>query len=203
MRQHGLVTMGASCESAGITEKQRRATRRSEGAASYASRSLTRFVGAPDTGSGDCAALTAVGRRRRSGRTRRRLDSGGSSTGPRTRYELTVAGERCAAGQRRQGPSQSTRIDDRTCRSNRASRARASSERSAIARRCSVSSSWAALSTTALRRGVASLRRLTDCAERLESGPGRRMSVIRVAVEGPGNRLRPGWQQRGAEASST
>jgi hypothetical protein len=30
-----------------------------------------------------------------------------------------------------------------------------------------------------LRRGVASLRRLRNCAERLESGPGRRMSVVR------------------------
>ncbi len=29
-----------------------------------------------------------------------------------------------------------------------------------------------------LRRGVASVRRLKDCAERLDSGPGRRMSVI-------------------------
>ncbi len=33
-----------------------------------------------------------------------------------------------------------------------------------------------------LRRGVASLRRLKDCAERLDSGPGRHMSVIRSAL---------------------
>jgi hypothetical protein len=34
-----------------------------------------------------------------------------------------------------------------------------------------------------LRRGVASLRRLKDCAERLESGPGRHMSAIRALLE--------------------
>ena len=33
-----------------------------------------------------------------------------------------------------------------------------------------------------LRRGVASLRRLKDCAERLDSGPGRHMSIIRAAL---------------------
>jgi hypothetical protein len=33
-----------------------------------------------------------------------------------------------------------------------------------------------------LRRGVASLRRLRSCAERLESGPGRHMSVVRALL---------------------
>jgi hypothetical protein len=33
-----------------------------------------------------------------------------------------------------------------------------------------------------LRRGVASLARLKDCAERLDSGPGRHMSVIRTLL---------------------
>lgn len=43
-----------------------------------------------------------------------------------------------------------------------------------------------------LRRGVASLRRLTGCAERLESGPGRHMSVVRSLLEARGIGFDPG-----------
>jgi hypothetical protein len=43
-----------------------------------------------------------------------------------------------------------------------------------------------------LRRGVASLRRLSDCAERLESGPGRHMSVVRSLLAARGIGFDPG-----------
>jgi hypothetical protein len=43
-----------------------------------------------------------------------------------------------------------------------------------------------------LRRGVASLRRLSSCAERLESGPGRHMSVIRSLLAARGIGFDPG-----------
>jgi hypothetical protein len=43
-----------------------------------------------------------------------------------------------------------------------------------------------------LRRGVASLRRLAECAERLESGPGRHMSAIRVLLAERGIGFDPG-----------
>jgi hypothetical protein len=43
-----------------------------------------------------------------------------------------------------------------------------------------------------MRRGVASLRRLSGCAERLESGPGRRMSVVRSLLAARGIGFDPG-----------
>jgi hypothetical protein len=43
-----------------------------------------------------------------------------------------------------------------------------------------------------LRRSVASLRKLERCAERLESGPGRRMSMIREALASRGSGYDPG-----------
>jgi hypothetical protein len=43
-----------------------------------------------------------------------------------------------------------------------------------------------------LRRGVASLRRLRSCAERLESGPGRHMSVVRTLLLARGIGFDPG-----------
>jgi hypothetical protein len=43
-----------------------------------------------------------------------------------------------------------------------------------------------------LRRGVASLRRLGECAERLESGPGRHMSAIRMLLAERGVGFDPG-----------
>lgn len=43
-----------------------------------------------------------------------------------------------------------------------------------------------------LRRGVASLRRLRSCAERLESGPGRRMSVVRSLLVARAIGFQPG-----------
>ncbi len=43
-----------------------------------------------------------------------------------------------------------------------------------------------------LRRGVASLRRLSVCAERLESGPGRHMSAIRAVLATRGIGFDPG-----------
>jgi hypothetical protein len=43
-----------------------------------------------------------------------------------------------------------------------------------------------------LRRGVASLRQLKDCAERLESGPGRHMSVVRALLAERGIDFNPG-----------
>jgi hypothetical protein len=43
-----------------------------------------------------------------------------------------------------------------------------------------------------LRRGVASLRRLGICAERLESGPGRHMSVVRALLADRGIGFNPG-----------
>jgi len=43
-----------------------------------------------------------------------------------------------------------------------------------------------------LRRGVASLRRLEDCCERLESGPRRQMSLIRALLAQRGIGFDPG-----------
>ena len=43
-----------------------------------------------------------------------------------------------------------------------------------------------------LRKGVVSLRRLRDCAERLESGPGRRMSVVRALLDARDESFDPG-----------
>jgi hypothetical protein len=43
-----------------------------------------------------------------------------------------------------------------------------------------------------LRRGVASLRRLSLCAERLESGPGRHMSIVRSLLASRGIGFDPG-----------
>jgi hypothetical protein len=43
-----------------------------------------------------------------------------------------------------------------------------------------------------LRRGVASLRRLSLCAERLESGPGRHMSIVRSLLAARGIGFDPG-----------
>jgi hypothetical protein len=43
-----------------------------------------------------------------------------------------------------------------------------------------------------MRRGVASLRRLSVCAERLESGPGRHMSVVRSLLAARGIGFDPG-----------
>jgi hypothetical protein len=43
-----------------------------------------------------------------------------------------------------------------------------------------------------LRRGVASLQRLKECAERLESGPGRHMSVVRELLAKRGIDYNPG-----------
>lgn len=43
-----------------------------------------------------------------------------------------------------------------------------------------------------LRRGVASLARLKDCAERIESGPGRHMSVVRALLAERGVDFHPG-----------
>jgi hypothetical protein len=43
-----------------------------------------------------------------------------------------------------------------------------------------------------LRRGVASLRALRECAEGLRSGPGRRLSVIRSLLDARPNRYDPG-----------
>lgn len=43
-----------------------------------------------------------------------------------------------------------------------------------------------------LRRGVASLRRLSGCSERLESGPGRHMSIVRALLELRGVGFDPG-----------
>ncbi len=43
-----------------------------------------------------------------------------------------------------------------------------------------------------LRRGVASLRRLSNCSERLESGPGRHMSVVRSLLASRGVGFNPG-----------
>lgn len=46
-----------------------------------------------------------------------------------------------------------------------------------------------------LRRGIASLRRLSNCAERLESGPGRHMSIIRSLLGARGIGFDPGGSQ--------
>ncbi len=46
-----------------------------------------------------------------------------------------------------------------------------------------------------LRRGLASLRRLRACAERLESGPGRHMSVVRSLLAARGASFDPGGSQ--------
>jgi hypothetical protein len=43
-----------------------------------------------------------------------------------------------------------------------------------------------------LRRGVASLQRLKDCSERMESGPGRHMSVVRSLLVTRGMGFEPG-----------
>ena len=43
-----------------------------------------------------------------------------------------------------------------------------------------------------LRRGVASLRRLSRCCEQLESGPGRRMSIVRAVLATRGIGFDPG-----------
>jgi hypothetical protein len=43
-----------------------------------------------------------------------------------------------------------------------------------------------------LRRGVASLRRLSDCLERTDSGPGRHMSVVRALLAARGVGFDPG-----------
>jgi hypothetical protein len=43
-----------------------------------------------------------------------------------------------------------------------------------------------------LRRGIASLHRLKECAERLESGPGRHMSVVRALLAERGVDFEPG-----------
>jgi hypothetical protein len=43
-----------------------------------------------------------------------------------------------------------------------------------------------------LRRGVASMKRLRDCAERLESGPGRHMSVVRALLAARDHDFNPG-----------
>lgn len=43
-----------------------------------------------------------------------------------------------------------------------------------------------------LRRGVASVRRLEDCAERIESGPGRHMSAIRTLLAVRSDAFNPG-----------
>jgi hypothetical protein len=43
-----------------------------------------------------------------------------------------------------------------------------------------------------MRRGVASLRRLSGCGERLESGPGRHMSVVRLLLAARGIGFDPG-----------
>ena len=46
-----------------------------------------------------------------------------------------------------------------------------------------------------LRRGAASLARLEDCAERLESGPGRHMSVVRTLLEDRDAMFNPGGSE--------
>ncbi len=43
-----------------------------------------------------------------------------------------------------------------------------------------------------LRRGVASLRRLSNCSERFESGPGRHMSIVRSLLAARGVGFNPG-----------
>ena len=102
---------------------------------------------------------------------------GATSTARRAAVEVTVESDRRSADDvastaRRSCPT-------RTSRRAPASRARASNARSATARRCSRRSSSVACSTTDCAAATRRSTRLRRCAARLDSGPGRRLGVIK------------------------
>ena len=99
---------------------------------------------------------------------------------PEDRYEITVPTERRPrlVGV---GVHRTTLLDEADIAQRRAFPARASNARFVTAQRECPSSSWDARSTTVCGAACATWR-LKDCAERLDSGPGRHMSVIRVAL---------------------
>ena len=99
-----------------------------------------------------------------------RLPSRGRSRRPLRSASSAASGEACTA--RRS-------FRTRTGRCVRGFRARVSSGRSATARRCFPRSSWVVCSTTGSGGATCSLDRLHACAARLDSGPLRRLGVIK------------------------